>query len=175
MRRLPHQGARHSTIDHGDASDGIFLLLHLWVLPSSRTILLANDLPLLFSLACGRPLERMDLSLRMAVPPRLRVEVSSRARRRGAEPTSGVGQAGRTGPTGPGPSRPGSVAPSLPWVLMYLCPLPPPLAPFLWCHPCTQDGGSPCMKSGLLRFNHWGCSFVTLQSSPPLGVVSSSS
>jgi hypothetical protein len=29
---------------------------------------------------------------------------------RGAELTSGVGQASRLGPTGPGPSRPGSVA-----------------------------------------------------------------
>jgi hypothetical protein len=27
MRRLPHQGARHSTVDHGDASYGVFLLL----------------------------------------------------------------------------------------------------------------------------------------------------
>jgi hypothetical protein len=27
MGRLPHQGARHSTVDHGDASDGVFLLL----------------------------------------------------------------------------------------------------------------------------------------------------
>jgi hypothetical protein len=27
MRRLPHQGARHSTVYHGDASDGVFLLL----------------------------------------------------------------------------------------------------------------------------------------------------
>jgi hypothetical protein len=44
MRRLPHQAARHSTIDHGDASDGVFLLLHLWVLPSTRAIVLANDL-----------------------------------------------------------------------------------------------------------------------------------
>jgi hypothetical protein len=35
MRRLPHQGSRHGTVDHGDASDGVFLLLHLWVLPSS--------------------------------------------------------------------------------------------------------------------------------------------
>jgi hypothetical protein len=41
MRRLPHQGARHSTVDHGDASDGVLLLLHLCVLPSSRAILLA--------------------------------------------------------------------------------------------------------------------------------------
>jgi hypothetical protein len=27
MRRLPHQGARHSTVDHANASDGVFLLL----------------------------------------------------------------------------------------------------------------------------------------------------
>jgi hypothetical protein len=33
IRRLPHQGARHSTVDHGFPSDGVFLLLHLWVLP----------------------------------------------------------------------------------------------------------------------------------------------
>jgi hypothetical protein len=52
MRRLPHQGARHGTVDHGDASDSVFLLLHLWVLPSSWAILLPNDLPPL-SLACG--------------------------------------------------------------------------------------------------------------------------
>jgi hypothetical protein len=40
MRRLPHQGARHSTIDHGDTSDGVFPLLHLWVLPSRWAVLL---------------------------------------------------------------------------------------------------------------------------------------
>jgi hypothetical protein len=62
MRRLPHQGARYGTVDHGDASDGVFLLLHLWALPSSWAILLAND-PLLFSLACGWPLGRMALCL----------------------------------------------------------------------------------------------------------------
>jgi hypothetical protein len=42
----------------------------------------------------------------------------------GGEPTLEVGQAGRLGTTSPGPSRPGSVAPSLPWVLMCLCTLP---------------------------------------------------
>jgi hypothetical protein len=52
MRRLPHQGARHGTVDHGDASDDGFLLLHLWVLPLSRAILLANDLPPLLSSFC---------------------------------------------------------------------------------------------------------------------------
>jgi hypothetical protein len=43
MRRLPHQGARHSTVDHGDASDGVFLLLLLWVLPSRWAILLRRS------------------------------------------------------------------------------------------------------------------------------------
>jgi hypothetical protein len=42
----------------------------------------------------------------------------------GAELTLGLGQASRLGPTGPGPYMPGSVAPSLPWVLMHLCTLP---------------------------------------------------
>jgi hypothetical protein len=56
MRRLPHQGARHSTVDHGDASDGVFLL-HLWVLPSRWLILLRRSPPL--SVACG---VRMALS-----------------------------------------------------------------------------------------------------------------
>jgi hypothetical protein len=43
---------------------------------------------------------------------------------KGAEPTLEVGQAGRLGLTGLDPSRLGAVAPSLPWVLMYLCTLP---------------------------------------------------
>jgi hypothetical protein len=43
MRRLPHQGARHSTVDHGDASNSVFLLLHLWVLPSRWAILLRRS------------------------------------------------------------------------------------------------------------------------------------
>jgi hypothetical protein len=62
MRRLPHQGARHSTVDHGGASNGAFLsstygcfLRVEWSF--SRTI------PLLFSLACSWPLWRMALCL----------------------------------------------------------------------------------------------------------------
>jgi hypothetical protein len=43
MRRLPHQGARHSTVDHSDSSNGVFLLLHLWVLPSRWAILLRRS------------------------------------------------------------------------------------------------------------------------------------
>jgi hypothetical protein len=77
------------------------------------------------------------------------------------------------GPAGLGPPQPGSVAPSLPWVIMYLCTLPLPLAWFWWCHPRFHDGGSLCMKFGLLHFNPQGCSFVTLRSSLPLDVISS--
>jgi hypothetical protein len=83
MRRLPHQGARHGTIDHGDASDGVFLLLHLWVLPSSWAILLPNDLPP-FSLACGWPLGvNGSLSCEWRRLHELRVEGSSGARKGG--------------------------------------------------------------------------------------------
>jgi hypothetical protein len=158
MRRLPHQGARHSTVDHGDASDGVFLLLHLWVLPSSRAILLTNDLPSLLSRLWMASRANGSLPCEWRHLRQLRVEGSSGARKGGAKLTLGVGQAGRLGPTGPGPSQFGSVAPSLPWVLMYLCTLHPPLAPFWRCHPRVQDGGFPCMKSGLLRFNPGGCS-----------------
>jgi hypothetical protein len=172
MRRLPHEGARHGTVDHGDASDGVFFLIHLWVLPSSWVILLPNDFPLL-SLACGWPLgANGSLSCEWWRLHELRVEGSSGARK-GGQTDPRMGQAGRLGPTDPGPSRLGSVAPSLPWVLMYLCTLPPPFALFWWCHPRAQDGGSRT-KSGLLRFNPRG-SFVTLRSLPPLEVISSSS
>jgi hypothetical protein len=82
---------------------------------------------------------------------------------------------GRPVLTDPGPSWPGSVAPSLPWVLRRLCILPPPFVWFWRCHPRVQDGGSLCMKSGLLRFNPRGCSYVALQYLPPLEVISSSS
>jgi hypothetical protein len=57
----------------------------------------------------------------------------------------------------------------------WLCTLPHPFAWFWWCHPRVQDGGSPCMKFGLLRFNPRGCSFIALRSLPPMEVISSSS
>jgi hypothetical protein len=86
---------------------------------------------------------------------------------------SGLGRpawADRSGPTSARFSRP--FAPVGPHVIMHF---PPPLAWFWQCHPRVQDGGSFCMKFGLLCFNPWGCSFVTLWSLPPLEVISSSS
>jgi hypothetical protein len=130
----------------------------------------------LLSLACGWPLGTNHSPFcEWRRLQDFRVEDPSSARKGGAEPMSKVGQAGRLGPTGPGPSRLGSVGPSCPWVLRWLCTLPPPFAWFWWFHPCFQDRGSPCMKFGLLRFNPRGCSFVELWSSPPLEVISSSS
>jgi hypothetical protein len=135
----------------------------------------SEDLPLL-SLACGWPLgANGPLCLSNGgASTNLGLKVL-RVQEKGAEPTPGVGQAGRFWSTGPGTSRPGSVAPSLPWVLMCLCTLPPPFALFWRCHPRFQDGGSPCMKFSLLRFHPRGCSFVALRSLPPLEVISSSS
>jgi hypothetical protein len=134
----------------------------------------SEDLPTL-SLACGWSLGvNGSLYCEWWRLHELRVEGPSGAKS-GAEPTPVVGQAGRLGLTGPGPSLPGSVTPSLLWVLMCLCTLPPPFALFWRCHPHVQDGGSPYMKSSLLRFNPRGCSFVTLRSLPPLEVISSSS
>jgi hypothetical protein len=91
---------------------------------------ISEDLPPL-SLACGWPLGANDsLFCEWRCLHKLRVEDPSGARKRGAEPTPGVGQAGRLGPTSPGPSRPDSIAPSLPWVLMCLCTLHPPFSLF---------------------------------------------
>jgi hypothetical protein len=108
MRRLPHQGARHGTVDHGDA-------------PLVGASFELGDLPpeiSLLSLARGWPLgANSSWFHEWRCLQGFRVENPSGARK-GAEPTPEVGQAGRLGSTGPGPSRPGSVAPSLPWVLM---------------------------------------------------------
>jgi hypothetical protein len=46
-------------------------------------------------------------------------------------------------------------APVGPHAFMHFAPS---LALFWRCHPRVQDGGSLCMKSGLLRFNPRGCS-----------------
>jgi hypothetical protein len=174
MTRLTHQGARHGTVVHGDASDGVFHLLHLWVLPSRWVIILWRSPSIPSILWMASRCEWISPS-RMVVPPGTLGWWSFGCKERGAKPTLGVGQVGWLGLTGQGPSRPGLVAPSLSWVLMHLCTLPPPLAPFWRCHPCVQDGGSSCMKSGLLRFNPRGCYFVTLWFLPPLEVISSSS
>jgi hypothetical protein len=134
----------------------------------------SRDLPPL-SLACGWPLgANGSLPANGSTSKTLGLKIL-RVHGKGGSNQPSVGQAGRLGPTGPGLSQPGSVAPSLPWVLRWLCTLLLPFAWFWRCHPHVQDGGSPCMKFGLLRFNPRGCPFVALRFLPPLEVVSSSS
>jgi hypothetical protein len=174
MRRLPHQGARHGTVDHGGASDDVFLLIHLWVLPSSWAILLRRSPSSLSSFWIASWCEWLSV-LRMAGASGLRVEDPSGARKGGLNrPWDWARPAGSRRPAqahlGPARSPLRSRGSSCDY---ELCP--PPLAPFWRCHPRVQDGGSPCMKFGHLRFNPRGCSFVTLQSLPPLEVISSSS
>jgi hypothetical protein len=186
MRRLPHQGARHSTVDHGDASDGVFLVLQgclgrastsssncgcflrvewssSWIIFSSPSFLTCGGL----SGEWLSPCECWRIHV-------LRVASYSHSRNGGLNwRWNGPGRP--AWPTGPGPFRPGSVAPSRTWVPLTFCTLPPPIASFWRCHPRVQDGGSSHMKFGLLRFNPRGCSYVTLWSSPHLGVISSCS
>jgi hypothetical protein len=92
MRRLPHQGARHGTIDHGDASDGVFFLLHLWVLLRVERSFY-EDLPPL-SLDCGWPLgANGSLSCEWQCLHELRVEGPSGARKGGrTNPRGGLGR-----------------------------------------------------------------------------------
>jgi hypothetical protein len=83
MRRLPHQGARHGTVDHGHAFNGVFFLLHLRVLPLSWAILLRRS-PSSLSLACGWPLgANGSLSCEWRHPHELRVEYPLGARKGG--------------------------------------------------------------------------------------------
>jgi hypothetical protein len=70
IRRLPHQGPKHGTVDHGHPSDGVFLLLHLWVLPLRWSILLRRSPFSLSSLWMASRCEWLSLS-RMAAPPGL--------------------------------------------------------------------------------------------------------
>jgi hypothetical protein len=68
IRRLPHQGVRHSIVDHGFPSDGVFLLLHLWVLPSRWTIYLRRSPSSLSSLWMASWCEWLS-PCRMVAPP----------------------------------------------------------------------------------------------------------
>jgi hypothetical protein len=176
MRRLPHQGARHSTVDHGDASDGVFLLLHLWVLPSSRAILLANDLPPLLSRLWMASRANGSLPCKWRHLQQLRVEGSSGAR---------IGGGGRTDPrNGPGRAawadwpRPISVrfgrpfTPVSPHVFMHFAPST--------CTILTMSSSRPRWRFSLhevrsFTLQSWGMFLITLRSLPPLGVISSSS
>jgi hypothetical protein len=61
MRRLPHQGARHGTVDRGDAFDVSSFSTCGCFLRVERSF--SWTISLLFSLVCGWPLEQMALCL----------------------------------------------------------------------------------------------------------------
>jgi hypothetical protein len=83
MRRLPHQGADHGTVDHGFPSAGVFLLLHERVLPS-RWLISRRRSSSSLSLACGWSSGANDSSSRCWRRLRgFRVEDPSRARKTG--------------------------------------------------------------------------------------------
>jgi hypothetical protein len=152
---------------------GLDVLLHLWLLPSSRAIVLANHLSRLLPLYLVDDILGEWLSLCKWRRPRvLRVASSSRSRNGGANGR-------RNGPRWqawadqPKPISARLSRPSHTWVLLPFYNLPPSLASFWRHHPRVQDRGSSRMKLGLLRFNPRGCSFVTLRSSLPFGVISS--
>jgi hypothetical protein len=174
MIRLPHQGARHNTVDHGDASDDVFLLLHLWVLPS-RWRSSSEDLPPL-SLACGWPPGANGS------PP----ANGGASRTLGLKILRVEGKGGRTDPqSGPGrpdwadrprpiPARFGRpFAPVGPQVIMHFAPS--------ICMILTMSSSRPRWRFSVHEVRSFtlqspgGCSFVALQSLPPLEMISSSS
>jgi hypothetical protein len=182
MRRLPHQGARHSTVDHGDASDGVFLLLRgcrgrastssstcgcfLRVERSSlRMISLLSFLSSLWTASR----ENGSLSVNGGAHTYLGLH-HLHAQEMGDRTASGMGQADWPRPISAWFSCP--FAHVGPLAILHFAPS---LASFWRHHPRVQDRGSSHMKFGLLRFNPQGCSFVTLRSLPPLGVISSCS
>jgi hypothetical protein len=83
IRRLPHQGSRHSIVDHGHPSQGVFLLLHLWVLPSRWLIPLRRSPSSLSSLWMASWCEWFSLSREWWRLQVLRVEDPSGARKGG--------------------------------------------------------------------------------------------
>jgi hypothetical protein len=119
MRRLPHQGADHGTVDHGFPSDVVFLLLHERVLPSRWMVSLRRSSSSLSSLwmasgANGSP------PLSNGGAQAFRVQDPLGARKTGPnQPPKWAG------PAGLGPPRPGSVAPFAPvgpYAFMYFAP-----------------------------------------------------
>jgi hypothetical protein len=173
IRRLPHQGAGHSTVDHGFPSDSVFLLLHERVLPSRWLISLrrsssshsslwmasgANDSPPVD----GGASKVLGLKI-------LRVQgKGGRTSHR-----SGLGRpawADWPGPTSARFSRP--FAPVGPHVIMYFAPST--------CMILTMSSSRPRWRFSSHEVRSFtlqspGVFLVALRSSPPLEVISSSS
>jgi hypothetical protein len=168
MRRLPHQGADHGTVDHGFPSDGVFLL-HERVLPSRWLIPLQRSSSSLSSLWMASWCEWLS-------PPSnggaqaFRVQDPSGARKTGPNrPPEWAG------PAGLGPPRPSSVAPFAPvgpYAFMYFASSTCMILTMLSSRPRWRFSAHE-VRSFMLqspRVFH-----VALRSLPPLEVISSSS
>jgi hypothetical protein len=119
IRRLPHQGARHGTVDHGHPSDGVFLLLHLWVLPSSWSILLQRSPSSLSSLWMASRCEWRRLQGLRVEDPILRVQGKGGR----TDPRSGPGRPAWADCPRPIPARLGRpFSPVGPQVIMHFAP-----------------------------------------------------
>jgi hypothetical protein len=81
-----------------------------------------NDPPPLLSLLWTASRANGSLSLNSSASMYLLKDLH--AQEIGVRTDPKVVQGGRPGPTGPGPSWPGSVAPSILWVLISLCTFP---------------------------------------------------
>jgi hypothetical protein len=169
MRRLPHQGADHGTVDHGFLSDGVFLLLHERVLPSRWLISLRRSSSSLSSLWMAFWCEWLSL-LSNGGAQAFRVQDPSGARKTGPNrPPEWAGSAGL------GPPRPGSVAPFAPlgpYAFMYFAPSTCMILMMLSSRP-TWRFSSHEVRSFTLQSP--GVFLVALRSLPPLEVISSSS
>jgi hypothetical protein len=187
MRRLPDQGARHSTIDHGDTCDGVFLFLRGCRGRASTS-----------SSTCGCFLQVERSFLRMTSLLSFLSSLWMASRVNGSLPVNGeaftslglyllqaqergewtgirVGQAGRPGPARLGPLRPSSVALLVHTDCFDILNLAPLICMILTKLSWRPSQGSSRMKFALLCFDPRGYSFVILLSSPPLGVISSCS
>jgi hypothetical protein len=156
MRRLPHQGADHDTVDHGFPADGVFLLLHERVLPSRWLISRQRSSSSLSSL--WMPSGANDSSL----------DVGGASGLLGLEILRGQGKRDRTGASGLfGPVRsPLLLCGSL--CIYVLCPLHLMLS----SHPRWRFSSHEVRPFTL---QSPGVFLVALRSLPPLEVISSSS
>jgi hypothetical protein len=127
------------------------------------------------SLACGLPLVRMTLPFVKWRRPGFYGSRSFGCKENGTEPATGVGWAGRPGPTGLGPPRPGSVAPFAPvgpYAFMYFAPST--------CMILTMSSSRPRWRFSSHEVRSFtlqspGVFLVALWSLPPLEVISSNS
>jgi hypothetical protein len=151
---------------------GLDVLLHLWLLPSSWVIILGNGPPISSLWTTSRANGSLPANGSASTCLGL---THPHTQETGDRTASGMGQVGQPGPTDPGPFQPGSVASLRTWVLLSLCTLPPPFAPFLtmsfsclwwrvfslevWSFTLQSFGMSLCNTSVLATF---GCDFMKL-------------